>query len=372
MKQISTIIRKPLYIRKPYARYYSSSPKIPVIDLNDIPFPLKSSPQISRVAQELHNACSTFGFFYLTGHGISTQVQDDLVSQSKKFFQLPEKEKMALRLSSGGLAWRGYMPLYGEQTHGKPDMKEGLYLGPEHPDDHPKVKSSTPIHGKNQFPDSLPGLRPAALKYMDQVTQVGQNLMQVMSVSLGLDPQYIYDHLTQDPIIIFRLWNYLPSPQKKAVGIDEHTDYGLITILKQDAPGLQFHSPKYGWIDVPVVPNTLVCSVGDLLDRITAGRYKSRAHRVLVTEPRLSFPCFFDPRWEAPVKELPLDHLPLGDVEDVQARWEKTAYKTLTGNYWQYLAKKLSKVIPQLKDYKFDAARESSTRFHIKIDENKK
>ena len=56
------------------------------------------------------------------------------------------------RMSLGGRAWRGYFPAGGELTSGRPDWKEGLYLGSELPDDHPLVRARTPLHGRNLFP----------------------------------------------------------------------------------------------------------------------------------------------------------------------------------------------------------------------------
>ena len=60
-------------------------------------------------------------------------------------------------MALGGRAWRGYFPLGGELTSGRPDWKEGLYLGTELPDDHPRVRAGTPLHGPNLFPEPCPG-----------------------------------------------------------------------------------------------------------------------------------------------------------------------------------------------------------------------
>ena len=87
----------------------------------------------------------------------------------------------------------------------------------------------------------------------------------------------------------------------------EHTDYGLLTLLAQDDNGgLQVRSPA-GWIDAPPIPGTFVCNIGDMLDRLTGGWYRSTPHRVRNDSgrDRLSFPFFFDPDFAAEVPPLP-------------------------------------------------------------------
>src|SRR3546814_10058037 len=63
-------------------------------------------------------------------------------------------------------------------------------------------------------------------------------------------------------------------------GVGEHSDYGLLTLLAQDRHGgLQVKTPE-GWIAAPPLPGTLVCNIGDMLDRLTGGWYLSTPHRV--------------------------------------------------------------------------------------------
>jgi isopenicillin N synthase-like dioxygenase len=72
-------------------------------------------------------------------------------------------------MSRGGRAWRGYFPVGGELTSGKPDLKEGIYFGAELGSDHPLVKSGTPMHGANLFPPAMSEFRKTVLDYMAAV-----------------------------------------------------------------------------------------------------------------------------------------------------------------------------------------------------------
>ena len=55
----------------------------------------------------------------------------------------------------------------------------------------------------------------------------------------------------------------------------EHTDYGLLAILKQDDLGGLQVKTRSGWIDAPPIANSFVCNIGDMLDRLTCGVYRS-------------------------------------------------------------------------------------------------
>ncbi len=151
----------------------------------------------------------------------------------------------------GGRAWRGYFPLGGELTSNRPDWKEGLYLGSELDAEHPEVRAGTPLHGANLFPE-VPGLRETLLEYLDATTRVGHWLMEGIALGLGLEADYFAARYTGDPLILFRLFNYPSQPVPEGLdvqwGVGEHTDYGLLTLLHQDAiGGLQVRTHRVGW-----------------------------------------------------------------------------------------------------------------------------
>ena len=133
------------------------------------------------------------------------------------------------------------------------------------------------------------------------------------------------------------------------MGVAEHTDYGLLTILAQDdCGGLQVRMTTNSWLDVPAEPDIFVVNIGDMLDRLTLGRYRSTAHRVKNSSgrERMSYPFFIDPSWDASVEPLPLDGAPPAD--DVARRWDNTSVQAWTGTYGEYLTAKVSKVFPAL------------------------
>src|SRR5829696_2617122 len=299
--------------RRHHDRALRSMMSLPVIDLSD-PLP--------DVARSVGAACRERGFFYLTGHGVPPDLLADLEAVSRKFFALPLPAKQQIAMARGGRAWRGYFPVGAELTDGRPDLKEGLYFGAELAADDPR-----PLHGPNLFPPQLPQLRDVVLRYLDAMTGVGQAVLRAIAVSLGLAPDHFATRLTAQPTVLFRIFHYPPAPPEPDAGwgVGEHTDYGVLTLLAQDANGgLQVRTPR-GWIAAPPVAGTFVCNIGDMLDRVTGGRYRSTAHRVLNTSgrDRLSFPFFLDPGFDVEVPQL-------------------------GGTYGDYLISKVSRVFPEL------------------------
>jgi isopenicillin N synthase-like dioxygenase len=270
---------------------------------------------------------------------------------ARRFFARPVDDKMRLRMELGGRAWRGYFPVGGELTSGKPDAKEGLYFGAELGEDDPRVRAGVPLHGRNLFPDDLPGFRETVLSYVDALTELGHALMRGIALSLGLEAGYFHDRYMTDPLVLFRIFRYPPVPPQEGEpqwGVGEHTDYGMLTILMQDdVGGLQVKTSR-GWTDAPPVPGSFVCNIGDMLDRMTRGLYRSTPHRVVNVSgrERFSFPFFFDPGWDARVGPIELaGAIPQDDREQ---RWDRASVHAFQGTYGDYILAKVAKVFPQL------------------------
>jgi isopenicillin N synthase-like dioxygenase len=318
---------------------------IPIIDVSDH----------RKAAERIGEACRESGFFYVVGHGVNEELQERLHTLSREFFALPVAEKMRIPMSLGGRAWRGYFRVGDELTSGLPDQKEGLYFGEELSSDHSLVVAGTALHGPNLFPPHPARLRETVLEYMVVMTQLGHRLMAGIALSLGLKEDYFAEAFTHNPLTLFRIFNYPPPPDPTLWGVGEHTDYGLLTILLQDNSGGLEVKSRSSWVAAPPVPNSFVCNIGDMLDRMTQGLYRSTPHRVRNPLPRnrLSFPFFFDPNFFAPVRPIAIpDHLARPD--DHAERWDKASVRLFQGTYGDYLLGKVAKVFPELKRSQLD------------------
>jgi isopenicillin N synthase-like dioxygenase len=336
--------------------------QVPIIDVSVLVSQTRNSSGETRqnrleVAAQIRQACQDYGFFYIVGHGVDEQLQQQLEHLSQQFFAQDSETKLQINMAVGGRAWRGYFPVGNELTSGKSDLKEGIYFGAELEENHPLVKAGVPMHGRNLFPSNMPQFRETVLKYIESMTKLGHILMASIALSLGLEESYFADRYTKDPLILFRIFNYPPnlslSEAKSQWGVGEHTDYGVLTILKQDnVGGLQVKS-KSGWIDAPPIPGSFVCNIGDMLDRMTQGLYRSTPHRVLnqSISNRLSFPFFFDPNFNVEVKPIELNEVVVND--DQSDRWDKASVREFRGTYGDYLLNKVSKVFPELRQTVF-------------------
>ncbi len=329
----------------------SRAAHLPTVDVAPL---LTASPgpdELAEAAAAIDRACRDTGFFAVVGHGITPDDRERLERAARAFFALPAEEKSAIAMERAGAAWRGWFPVGGELTSGRPDHKEGIYAGIEHPPDHPRVVTGTPLHGSNLFPAEPADLGPAVLDRLAAMRPVADAVLRAMAVGLGQDADWFERHLTADPTVLFRIFHYPPQPpgDDETWGVGEHTDYGLLTLLAHDGTGgLEIGAADDAWSPIEVEPDVLVCNLGDMLERLTGGRYRSTPHRVRNTAAtgRLSFPYFFDPSWDATVPTLPSGERPRPGRE----RWDAADVTAWDGTYGEYLTAKVARVFPQLFD----------------------
>lgn len=297
----------------------------------------------------LDRACREIGFFTIADRRLTDDLLPALDREARRFFAQPDEMKSGIAMARAGGAWRGWFPVDGELTSGRPDHKEGIYFGRNHGPDHPLVRAGAPLHGANLYPPDRPQFGAAVDAWMNRATEVGLAVMRGLARGLGLEPDWFDRNLMNEPTVLFRIFHY-PAGHDDGWGVGAHTDYGLLTLLAQDdCGGLQVREPNgEAWIDVVGDPSLIVCNLGDMLERLTEGRYRSTLHRVRNESgrSRLSFPLFLDPAWSATVPTLPLDGAPPPD--DVDRRWDGASVQAWDGPYGEYLTAKVAKVFPDL------------------------
>ncbi len=313
---------------------------IPTIDIG----PLRHGDPDAQVARAIDHACRDHGFFAIVNHGIPLALAERLQAVAREFFARPDAEKLAIAMPHAGRRWRGYFPVGGELTSGLPDAKEGIYFGRELPAGDPRVVAGTPLHGPNLWPAGP--MRDVVLAWIAAAAEVAQLLMSAIARALALPADYFLRTSMVDPTLLFRIFHYPPSD---SWGVGEHTDYGVLTLLLQDDVGGLEVKSRGAWVAVPPHPEAIVCNIGDMLDRMTGGAYRSTPHRVrnVSGRDRYSFPLFFDPSWDARVARLPTA---APATDDADARWDRANVHAFDGTWGDYLMAKIARVFPALFD----------------------
>jgi isopenicillin N synthase-like dioxygenase len=312
---------------------------IPIIDLS----PSFTSSLLARqsVAREIYSACTTVGFFYITGHGIKTTCSKTLKLAERFFSELPQESKDKIHMK-GSEYFRGYEPASYSSVNNftSKETKEAFNWGyevgldPTGGDGKYVELDGKTVDKANLWPDEsdIPGFYAGIKEYYGavshfairlleepdrkQIIQLARHLFRLFALSLSLPEDY-FEPVTTHPGGIARLIKYKPSTNPKPlselnedeeIGLGAHTDYECFTLLLQDSnPGLEILSPDGQWISAAPVEGGIVVNVADFLMRWTNGVYKSTVHRVVnrTAETRYSIPLFFSINYDQKVETLP-------------------------------------------------------------------
>jgi isopenicillin N synthase-like dioxygenase len=287
-------------------------PYVPIIDISRDP---------DAVGAELDEVCRTVGFFQITGHGLAGGVADRAWAAATSFFNLPLADKLSVVRPDEGYPY-GYIPVAGESLSrsvagsAPPDLKEVFNIGPVTAPDHVMTDpDEASVYSPNLWPAALPELREAWTTYYTAMSALGARLMSLFARGLGLVPEFFADKIDHQPNAL-RAINYperdeAPLPGQLRAGA--HTDYGTLTILRQDAVGgLEVLDAGGSWTGVESVAGAFVINIGDLMARWTNDQWRSTLHRV-VDPPgaaasqarRQSMPYFQNANWSAEITCLP-------------------------------------------------------------------
>lgn len=315
----------------------SKPDQIPVIDLSATHTGDVQACQ--KAAAEIRKAALDTGFLYVCGHGVPDQLIQDQFAWSKRFFELPLAERMAIHLYQSPTR-SGYEPMAGQalDADSPPDLKESFYCGEELPADHPFAMASIRGFGHNQWPASLPGFRTQMLAYHAAMKGLGHHLMRLLALSLELEADHFDRYFTM-PMANLRLIKYPPHPAHAAfnqIGAGAHTDWGGLTLLLQDqSGGLEVQDVHGTWLAAPPIEGTYVVNLGDLIQKWTNDIYRSNFHRVrngVSGSDRYSVPFFYSPNPDALIEciptcqgpERPPMHAPCTCQAHMDSRWKET------------------------------------------------
>ena len=250
-----------------------------------------------------------YGFAAVSDHELPQKLIDGCLNRFKQFFALPEGEKLRYQIPGIGGA-RGLTPFGVETAKGAThyDLKEFWQIGRELPPDH-RYRSSMP---DNVWIPGDDGFKRAALGLWEAFDEMGRKLLEAIAVHLKL-PKHWFDDKVGEGNSVLRVLHYPPVKEgSTGVRAGAHEDINVITLLLgAEEGGLELLDRNGRWLPINPPPGTLVCNVGDMLQRLTNRALPSTTHRVVnptgerVSGPRYSMPFFLHFNSDFPIATLP-------------------------------------------------------------------
>lgn len=283
---------------------------LPVLDYSR----LNAGPEeASRFRNELRDAMHNVGFLYLSGHGIPQDLVDAMLETSRRFFDLPEEQKLAVE-NIHSPQFRGYTRMGAELTDRAVDWREQIDIGVERAAVEPGdgVADYWRLEGPNLWPAELPGMRDVVAAWTDRLSTISLNLLRALAVSLGAPEDSFDDAFGDHAFPMLKIVRYPgESGDEPKQGVGSHRDGGVLTLLlvEPDKGGLQVEY-QGRWIDAPQVPGTFVVNIGEMLELATNGYLKATLHRVISPArgtDRISLPFFYNPALDATMPQLAMN-----------------------------------------------------------------
>ncbi|XP_050233393.1 scopoletin 8-hydroxylase-like [Mercurialis annua] len=278
------------YIQPPQERIdklISTLDHSPPIDLSKL-----DGPDHDQVAEELARAAETLGFFQVVNHGVPAELLESLKVAAHSFFNLPpEKKAMYCKGASPS-------PLVKYSTSFVPEKEKALEWK-----DYISMIYATDAEAHRYWPKEC---KDVALEYLQTSMQMVKKILYVLMEKLGVevDDEKI-EALVGLKMVNMNFYPKCPNPEL-TVGVGRHSDMGTLTVLLQDEIGGLYvkaedtiNGMKKGeWIEIPPFPGALVINIGDTLQILSNGKYKSAEHRVRTTsaKSRVSIPIFTIPK----------------------------------------------------------------------------
>ena len=236
---------------------------------------------LEDIADELGRSFAENGFAVIRDHGIPQELIDRAEALSKAFFALPEDVKKAYHQPGKGGS-RGYTPFGTEKAKDADifDLKEFWHVGRTLPEGH----DLSDYMGPNMWPDEVEGFKDTFSELFTAFETAGGRVLEAIALHLGLERGF-FAPTVEDGNSVMRLLHYpplAPDAPDGAIRAAAHGDINTITLLLgAEEAGLELLTKSGEWHAVPATEGALVINVGDMLERLTAGKLVSTTHRVV-------------------------------------------------------------------------------------------
>ncbi|KAF3449844.1 hypothetical protein FNV43_RR05923 [Rhamnella rubrinervis] len=276
---------------------HSLHQEVPVIDISKLL--LDSGHQeefVDSELEKLHFACKEWGFFQVINHGVSSSVVESVKKGVEGFFNMSAEEKNKFAQKPGDIEGLGQAFVMSEEQ--KLDWADMLYM----------ITHPTFLRKPHLFPNLPTPFRDDLEAYSSELQSLAHKLLHLMAKALKMnrnDIKEVFDQGSQS----MRINYYPPCPQPDLViGLNAHSDAGGLTILLQinDKEGLQIRKDGM-WVPVKPLPNAFIINIGDILEIVTNGIYRSIEHRATVNadKERLSIATFYAPKVDGELGPAP-------------------------------------------------------------------
>ncbi|XP_068318368.1 gibberellin 2-beta-dioxygenase-like [Pyrus communis] len=296
---------------------------IPVVDL--------SRPDAKH---RIVRACEEYGIFKVINHEVPLDFMTTMEAQALKFFSLPQSEKdKAGPADPFGYGSKRIGP------NGDMGWIEYILLNTN-----PDITSHKSLSILKENPEIF---RVAVEDYITAVKNMTFAVLEMVADGLGIEQRNVLSKLLTDEKSdsCFRLNYYPPCPEVRAlsgrnlIGFGEHTDPQIVSVLKSNnTSGLQICLKDGTWVTVAPDQTAFFINVGDCLQVMTNGRFKSVKHRVLADtiSSRISMIYFGGPPLSekiAPLPSLMAEEEESLYMEFTWSEYKKSAYRSRLADY---------------------------------------
>nr|BAF33502.1 ACC oxidase [Phelipanche ramosa] len=260
----------------------------PVINMEKL-----NGEERSATMEMIKDACENWGFFELVNHGITAEFMDTVERLTKEHYKKCMEQRFKEMVTSKGLE-----AIQSEITD--LDWESTFFL------------RHLPVSNISEIPDLEDEYRKVMKEFAGQLEKLAEQLLDLLCENLGLEKGYLKKvfYGTTGPNFGTKVSNYPPCPKPDLIkGLRAHTDAGGIILLFQDdmVSGLQLLKDGE-WVDVPPMRHSIVINIGDQIEVITNGKYKSVMHRVIAQTDgtgRMSIASFYNPGNDAVIYPAP-------------------------------------------------------------------